>query len=403
MDNFHILLTDVLGAYLQAWNFKSIQDMIITDHVSEDDMIALLKHHGPHEPDEYIDDAVSDLCREILPLLYRIKKWYRLIGFIYGMGYGAETIDSLCGSRHPLAFGAAERNPEFVKAFIVGQKRFDYLSFDGERRCEDGQYRTLPEELVFIDCVEVVSLCLENGMNPNTFAFDGRRILEVSRSEKMRELLLAHGATNATTQERNLVWATNELKHECLRRNTMNAFFSTEPLLKLSWFNGSTENSREQKADIFFEAALSCHAELLEELYPYAQKDLDNEQQKKVLRAILGQHSTLPCGRILDERPVDIARSLEALSSAGFRYGANHESDVKHPILAMINSACWTFSFREMTSYDTQLRVFTALWEIGGSPKGEAIIKALAKLVEEHPLTTLEMFLYRVKNADEEE
>lgn len=183
----------------------------------------------------------------------------------------------------------------------------------------------------------------------------------------------------------------------------MNAFFSTEPLLKLSWFNGSTENSREQKADIFFEAALSCHAELLEELYPYAQKDLDNEQQKKVLRAILGQHSTLPCGRILDERPVDIARSLEALSSAGFRYGANHESDVKHPILAMINSACWTFSFREMTSYDTQLRVFTALWEIGGSPKGEAIIKALAKLVEEHPLTTLEMFLYRVKNADEEE
>lgn len=403
MDNFHILLTDVLGAYLQAWNFKSIQDMIVKDHVSEDDMIALLKHHGPHEADEYIDDAVSDLCREILPVLYRIKKWYRCIGFIYGMGYGAETIDPLCGSRHPLAFGAAERNLEFVKAFIEGQKRFDYLSFDGERRCEDGQYRTLPEELVFIDCVEVVSLCLENGMNPNTFAFDGRRILEASRSEKMRELLLAHGATNATTQERNLVWATNELRHERLKRNTTNAFFSTEPLLKLSWYNGSTENSREQKADIFFEAALSCHAELLEELYPLAQKDLDEKQRKEVIRAILGQHYCLPCGRVLDERPVDIARSLEGLRSAGMTYGENASFSEVHPIIELIGCACWTFSFLDLTPIGIQLRAFTALWEIGGCPNGDIVIRALRKLAEEHPTTALDMFISQVKCANEEE
>lgn len=340
MDNFELLTMNMLGVCLQAWNFKSIRDMIIKDHVSEDDMIALLKHHGPHEPDEYIDDAVSDLCREILPLLYRIKKWYRLIGFIYGMGYGAETIDPLCGSRNPLAFGAAEHNPEFVKAFIHGQKRFNYLTFDGERKCEDGQFRTLPEELVFIDCVEVVEQCIEHGMNPNAFGFHGDRLLDVARSEEMRGLLLAHGATNATTQERNLVWATNELRHERLRRNTMNAFFSTEPLLKLCYFNGNTTSSREQKCDIFFEAALACHAELLEEL---------------------------------------------------------------HPIIELIDCACWTFSFLDLTPINIQLRVFTALWEIGGCPNGDIVIQALQKLAEEHPTTALDMFISRVKSANEEE
>ena len=403
MDNFHILLTDILGAYLQAWNFKSIQDMIAKDHVSEDDMIALLKHHGPHEPDEYIDDAVSDLCREILPFLYRVKKWYRLIGFIYGMGYGAETIDPLCGSRHPLAFGAAEHNPEFVKAFINGQKRFDYLSFDGERKCEDGQYRTLPEELVFTDSVEAVSLCLENGMNPNTFGFRGDRLLDVARSEGMRELLLAHGATAATTQERKLVWAVNELKHECLKRNTMNAFFSTEPLLKLSYFNGNTTNSREKKCDIFFEAALACHADLLEELYPLVRDHTDDKQRKEVVRAILGQHYSLPCGRILDERPVDIARSLEGLRSAGMTYGENASFSEVHPIIELIDCACWTFSFLDLTPIGIQLRAFTALWEIGGCPNGDIVIQALQKLAEEHPSTALDMFISHVKCANEEE
>ena len=63
MESFELLTMNALGVCLQAWNFKSIQDMIAKDHVSEDDMIALLKHHGPHEPDEYIDDAVYDLCR----------------------------------------------------------------------------------------------------------------------------------------------------------------------------------------------------------------------------------------------------------------------------------------------------------------------------------------------------
>ena len=403
MENFELLTMNVLGVCLQAWNFKSIQDMIVKDHVSEDDMIALLKHHGPHEADEYIDDTVSDLCREILPVLYRIKKWYRCIGFIYGMGYGAETIDPLCGSRHPLAFGAAERNPEFVKAFIEGQTHFDYLSFDGERRCEDGQYRTLPEELVFIDCVEVIEQCIQHGMNPNAFGFRGDRLLDVARSEKMRQLLLEHGATNATTQERNLVWATNELRHERLKRNTMNAFFSTEPLLKLSYFNGNTTNSREKKCDIFFEAALACHAEFLEELYPLAQKELDEKQRKEVIRAILGQHYSLPCSRILDERPVDIARSLEGLRSAGMTYGDNANFSEVHPIIELIDCACWTFSFLDLAPIRIQLRAFTALWQIGGCPNGDIVIRALKKLAEEHPTTALDMFISHVKCANEEE
>ena len=367
-------------------------------------MIALLKHHGPHEADEYIDDAVSDLCREILPFLYRVKKWYRLIGFIYGMGYGAETIDPLCGSRNPLAFGAAEHNPEFVKAFLHGQKRFDYLSFDGERRCEDGQYRTLPEELVFIDCVEVVEQCIEHGMNPNAFGFHGDRLLGVARSEEMRQLLLAHGATNATPQEQNLVWASNELRHERLKRNTMNAFFSTEPLLKLSYFNGNTTNSREQECDIFFEAALACHAELLEELYPLVQKNLDDKQSREVIRAILGQHYCLPCGRLLgEERPVDIPRSLEGLRSAGMTYGDNACFSEVHPIIELIDCACWTFSFLNLTPVNIQLRAFTALWEIGGCPNGDIVIQALQKLAEEHPTTALDMFILHVKSAIEEE
>ena len=227
--------------------------------------------------------------------------------------------------------------------------------------------------------------------------------MEISRSKKMRELLLAHGATNATTQERNLVWATNELKHERLKRNTMNAFFSSKPLLKLSWFNGSTESSREQKADIFFEAALACHADLLEELYPLVRDHTDDKQCKEVVRAILGQHYSLPCGRILDERPVDIARSLEGLRSAGMTYGENASFSEVHPIIELIDCACWTFSFLDLTPINIQLRVFTALWEIGGSPNGDIVIQALQKLAEEHPTTAMDMFISHVKSAIEEE
>lgn len=411
MENFEILVANVLGMYLQEKHYDKIWDILtkgeravfktLVSTASEHEIIEFLDFYGPENADEVIEGDLDYICRELLPLAYE-KQWYKLCGFIYGMGYYA-SVDPLCGSRHPLIFAASQHNYAFAKAYVEGQKRFDTLTFDGECRDYDGVYRTLLEQLILIDDADIMGLCLENGANPNAFGFSGGCLLDLARSDRMAILLRRYNAKNCTVQERNLVKAVNELRHERLKRKTVNEYFSTEPLLKLNWYHGTTTNSREQKYDIFFEAALLCHAELMEEIYPFAQKDFDDEQKRIIMRAILGQHYTLPCGRILDERPVDIARSLEALSSAGFRYGANHESGVEHPILEIINSACWTFSLRETAPFDTQMRVFTALWEIGGSPKGECIINALAKMAEEHPLTPLEMFIYRVKNADEEE
>ena len=412
MGSFDVLLTHVLGMHLRAKNYSKIWDVMIKDRSvfpalinagTEAELIAFLDFYGPENADEEIEGTeLSYACRDLLPLAYK-KGWYKLCSFIYGMGYYS-SVDSLCGGRHPLAFGAAEHNAAFVDAFIEGQKRFEYLAFDGERRCEDGIYRTLLEEIVFIDDVPTMQCCLKNGANANAFGFHGDRLLDIARSSEMHALLQKYGAVNATEHERNLVWIVNELRNECLKRATVNAFFSTSsPILKLTCYNGTTANSRKQTFDIFMEAALACHADLLGELYPYAKNDLDDMQRKEILRAILGQHYTLPCGRILDERPVDIARSLEFLCSAGFRYGADHLSNAEHPILGMIRCACWSFSFREQVSIKTQLRVFSALWKIGGSPRGDFIIQVLTNLAEEHPSTALEMFISRVRHADEEE
>ena len=410
MGSFEVLLTNVLGMHLQAKNYSKIWEVMIKDRSvfpvlvntgSEAEIIDFLDFYGPEQGDEVIEGDLDYICGELLPLAYE-KQWYKLCGFVYGMGYYS-SVDPLCGSRHPLVFAASQHNYAFAEAYVEGQKRFDMLTFDGECRDYDGVYRTLLEQIVLIDDTGIMELCLANGANPDAFGCSGDCLLDLARSDRMAILLRRYNAKNCSVQEHNLVKVVNELRHERLKRNTINEYFSTEPLLKLNWYHGTTTNSREQKYDIFFEAALLCHFELLEELYPYAQNDLDDEQRRTILRAILGQHYTLPCGRILDERPIDIARSLEALNVSGFRYGANHEPNADHPILAMIDCACWTFGFREKASYNTQRRVFTALWEIGGSPKSENIINALAKMAEEHPLAPMEMFICHVKNADEEE
>ena len=410
MGSFEVLLTNVLGMHLQAKNYSKLWEVMIKDRSvfpvlvntgTEGELIDFLNYYGPENAEEVIEGDLDYICRELLPLAYD-KKFYKLCGFIYGIGYYS-SVDPLCGSRHPLVYAASQHNYAFAEAYVEGQKRFDTLTFDGECRDYDGVYRTLLEQLILIDDADIMELCLANGANPNAFGFSGDCLLDLAHSDRMVILLRRYNAKNCTIQERNLVKAVNELRHERLKRQTVNELFSSEPLLTLNWYHGTTANSREQKYDIFFEAALSCHWELLEDLYPYVQSGLEDEEKRKILRAILGQSFVLPSGRILDERPIDIARSLEALSEAGFRYGANYEPNIAHPILAIIDCACWTFSFRETTSYNTQLRVFEALWEIGGYPTGEIMLNALAKIAEEHPLTPLEMFIYRVKNADEEE
>lgn len=410
MRSFEIVLANVLGIHLQAKNYSKIWEVIIKDRSvlsalvntgTETEIIEFLNFCGRENVDEISVDDLDYICRELLSLAYG-KRWYKLCGFIYGIGYYSSA-DPLCGSRHPLLYAASQHNYAFAEAYVEGQKHFGCLTFDGECRDLDGVFRTILEQLVLIDDVDIMELCLVNGANPNAFGFSGDCLLNFAHSDRMSLLLERYNAKNCTEQERNLVKAVNELRHERLRRKTINKFFSTEPLLKLNWYHGTTMNSREQQYDIFLEAALLCHSELLAELYPYAQKDLDDAQKRIALRAILGQHYTLPCGRILDERPVDIARSLEVLRSVGFRYGASHKADTEHPILEMINSACLTFSLREAVSFDIQLRAFTALWEIGGSPNGECILNALTQLAEEYPLTALEIFVYYVENADEKE
>lgn len=402
-------LTNVLGMQLRAKNYSKIWEAMIKDRSvfpalvnagTEAEIIKFLDFYGP-KADEVMEGDLDYVCRELLPLAYE-KQWYKLCGFIYGMGYYS-SVDPLCGSCPPLVYAAEQHNYAFAEAYIEEQKRVGYLTFDGEYRDYNGVYRTILEQLVFIDDADIMERCLLNGANPSAFGFSGSCLLDLARSDRVAVLLRRYNAKNCTAQERNLVKAVNELRHECLKQSTVNAFFSVEPLLKLNWHHGTTANSREQKYDIFFEAALLCHAELLGKLYPYAQDDLDDEQRRKLLQAILGQSFVLPSCRILYERDIDIARSLESLNSVGFRYGAGHEPNAEHPILAMIDCACWTFSFRTDTPYDLQLRVFVALWEIGGAPNGEVMINALFKLAEEHPFTALEMFIYRVKNADEEE
>lgn len=71
----------------------------------------------------------------------------------------------------------------------------------------------------------------------------------------------------------------------------------------------------------------------------------------------------------------------------------------EHPIVQMFSCACWTFFLKEHTPSDIQLRVFRALWEIGGSPTDPTVLRALEELALEHPLTGLQVFLLSLKDA----
>ncbi len=407
MGQYETLLKNVLTMKLRAKEYGEIWDMMLKDSdvyqalfeidSTQDDLIGVLDYHGPAEADEVIEGELEEVCSELLPRAHK-KGWYKLCGFIYGMGY-CTLADPLCGSEDPLIFAAKQHNAAFAEAYLEGQKRFNYLSFDGSVKCDDGVCRTFLEQLVVLDDVDVFALCIKNGANPNAFGFRGDRLLDVAHSSEMQKLLLDFGAKKATEQERNLVRLVNELQNDCLKGSTVKAFFATQPLMRLSWYNGTTEESREQRVDAFLAAAQACHAELLEKLCPYAEKDLDDSQRQLILDAILDMDQLFPCRDIMDERPIDVPRSLEALCSAGFRYGINCDPAIEHPVVNMLCDACWAFFFNKGVPVSMQLRTFSALWEMGGSPKDCTTVQAIKENAHRYPKSCLEEFVSGITSS----
>ena len=377
---------NLLRTYLEDRDYSKIMNLLMRDlravselinAATEEEVIAFVRHFGP-QAGEVMDDNLHVICTELLPLAYKDKHWYNLCVCIYGLHYHSVT-DPICGGKHPLAFAAADNCADFGYAYIEEMKKLDALNFD--QMSKDGRYRPLPEELVLSGCVELVACCLENGMNPNTFTFRGNRLLDAACSERMRELLRSYGAKSTLPQERHLVEVFNGLRYHCLDQRAVQELLSTEPLMKLSWHNGPTGRSREQCADLYLEAALWCHYPLLQALYPFAEKDFDEERRRTILQAVLGYHEHMPFGRNWsddDHHLEDVARSLEVLCEAGFTYGGSGDPAKAHPIVEMFQLAKWNFylGFYRRAPDDMQMRIFSALWKIGGSPADDSVLQA---------------------------
>lgn len=427
MEKFENLLENVLAMHMQAEHYSEIWDMLLKNRsvskalihaaATEEELIAFLEHYGPKQADEVLDDDFLSVCQDLLPLAYHEKHWCKLIGWIYGTGLNI-LYDSLCMNRHPLVFAAQQHDLPLAEAYISGQKHFDYLTFDGERQCEDGAFRTVLEEIVLADDVHIMALCLQNGACANAFCFQGDKLTDLARSCRMRRLLGKFGGKRATRKERNLVRAANEIRQKCLQESTVKALFRTNPLrklfasgrsaeeiqLKLSWRNGTTKNSQEQNIDLFLAAATACYADLLAALYPYAEKTLDDQQRKHILKAILGQHQTLPFGnQVLEERPIDVVHTLNALCHAGFRYPTASDPANPHPILDIIHCACWALSLCGVKSLNIQSRIFFALWAIGGEPVSQDAAQTLDGFMQDHSLVGLELLCISVHSKLQED
>lgn len=412
MALFDTLQTNILSMNIQNKHYDTLCNLLyqddavfrmLTDAATEQDILDFLSFFQSDDVDpwdNFIEGNQAYIYTGFLVPAYE-KGWYTLCSWIYCAGYYDWICDPLCGKLPPLAYAALQHNPEFAQAYIEAQKRSNLLVFD-DVFDRDGRWITLLEAIVLSDDVDVMKLCLDNGACPNAFCLLGDSLLDLTRGEgPMRDLLLRYGARSASDRERNLIRLTNELRYDCLQQETMDAFLAQEPLLTLSWRNGTTPRSAAQLEDVVLEAALFCCSALLEQLYPLIANTLDDDRRKHILLAILDQYNTFPSGRA-EEHPESMALSLEALLRSGFRYPADPGADVSDDVLDMIASACWTFDLLNIPT-DIQTRVFFALWQIGNAPASEEFIRLVQTLEKEHFIMSdrsyheLEPFLAQVR------